>query len=1469
MSLPWHTGLDQPTLQALVSEGLLLVRGSRAWAAFSPSQRELIEEATAQSLAQVGKMTDQVLVQSLKQLDQAAKAIHAEVLKLGDLSQFTGDRLPGKQVELARLKALEKSIQQTGARLKKDLQLVYKGVTQEAATAGIEGVLSKLGALKLPGYKDLPLVDKQDLAAGAFSLVSDQAFDFLTGYQLQLLGKLSDDLVAGTKAAISAGILQGQGPARIARQIGDIVTDPAEFKKAGKTVFRSVQHRAELIARSETMRAYNQGARKFEQQIGVTRLTWLTAGDERLCPECEPLDGREYAIEKFPPQPLHPACRCTHVPAPGSLDQIKDLPAIQEVVTKHTLGQQAVKQALKTGDFSALTVRQLRELAKQKGIPISRSKAYQTQLLADVSGLDVSHLQGLSTAEFKKLLKQHKVSPIKSREDLVKDLLGEGAEKHAAKLAALKQAEKAAKEAAEKAKIAAQKAAEEAKAKQEATEALYSKVGKLVETAKPETFDAYYTAAYEVGAVLENAQKVLSIEALKPFKAQIAKAYDGFLASLKGMKQKQLRDLLKAHGVKNFQWYTKDETLSYILNPEKRPELIAQVAQKLKAVKAKNAAKKAAKPKPVPPEPKAPVIQLANQADQEWEALKDGSTFVFDGDARSLGGAHSKYFFRDANGNRWLFKPIAEEFRAWGDEVAYRIQREIDPNAVEARFIRLEVKGRRLAGSIQRMKTGLKEVSDYGGLGLDTLQAEELLQLQREHVIDWLISNHDSHVNQFLRAQDGKVYGIDKGQLFKFFGKDKLNLTYYPNRVHNAGEPVYNQLLRLHRNGKIQLDLGATEEFIRRAQAITDSAYKEMLRPYAERRFAGQPGALADFLNGAVKRKQTLREDFERLYSEVESARTGKKVTFRFGEKGPAAPAPAAPADAPELTWGRDARFDLSHEVKEIRDNGWQGKSLGIDSDQIEDQNVLVREVLLPGGGKRTMMELRLRPEADQRLTQLLKQQAGHSPSEVYTDNYWHSILNAAKTVNHHLSDLGFNDSTINTMLSHGPELLKLAKAGNVVERKMAAQYLDAMEQIQQKVVAARAGKTPDPLPILKQFQADPKDLKTLSKPVASDPEYTVTVRDRVTADRTRAKGDRLVLEKDNVPLSEFDHRLADQAAEFEVDMGDGIQVVYRPYRSLTQQHLFAVQGRMTVRAAGKVSEARVAQALQKLQKLGLDTTPSTAAQEELMYLQKTAYAANMDQTPLFQQAAARAAEAESTEAAVAVWREAWSSQLGVPDATKLPAYKPQGHYQYSTVRGAGSQGGIRVQERFDLDDKTFQKSMKGHVLVHEITKGDIEEFFEVVLPTNRAFVPTADRFTSGVPIGGMSPGSDMNSGGASYFFTRIKSRRSLGGDQIRFKIDMLKRADAISYPRDLFGRVTGTTVRDNRRSDLAGFKANARSSSNETDFKGPVTILDNLDSIGVRSPLKRDRLLKTFRKNGITALPDGRPIEDVIVVAN
>ena len=90
---------------------------------------------------------------------------------------------------------------------------------------------------------------------------------------------------------------------------------------AARYAGRQHRYRAQSIARTELAMAYNEGAdgavRDAQQQgfMGATKKVWVTADDERTCPECGGLEGEAVAMDaKFSNgadvAPAHPGCRC-------------------------------------------------------------------------------------------------------------------------------------------------------------------------------------------------------------------------------------------------------------------------------------------------------------------------------------------------------------------------------------------------------------------------------------------------------------------------------------------------------------------------------------------------------------------------------------------------------------------------------------------------------------------------------------------------------------------------------------------------------------------------------------------------------------------------------------------------------------------------------------------------------------------------------------------------------------------------------------------------------------------------------------------------------------------------------------------------------------------------------------------------------------------------------------------------------
>lgn len=132
-------------------------------------------------------------------------------------------------------------------------------------------------------------------------LLAGRAFDDLEG--------VSEEMSVRMSRVLTDGLVQGQNPFEVAKAMNE-VTD------LGLT-------RSLLISRTELIRAHAEGQLDAFERLGVTELgvevEWSTAGDDRVCPECEAFEGTIYSVEDAHGLiPAHPNCRCAFIPASGN-----------------------------------------------------------------------------------------------------------------------------------------------------------------------------------------------------------------------------------------------------------------------------------------------------------------------------------------------------------------------------------------------------------------------------------------------------------------------------------------------------------------------------------------------------------------------------------------------------------------------------------------------------------------------------------------------------------------------------------------------------------------------------------------------------------------------------------------------------------------------------------------------------------------------------------------------------------------------------------------------------------------------------------------------------------------------------------------------------------------------------------------------------------------------------------------------
>lgn len=1503
------------------------------------SQAQAIREATLKSVLARDLYSDQVAHQLSQSLKSSQKQVHSALLGYKSLGSLPDNKL-------AALKGLEKldaEIKDTLRTLRKEHTFMFRNASRTSFRSGVYRGIKEFATAQMPFYRDLKPDGIDKLTTSVLTLIDTDALDFMANYNLVLVGDIHRELSDGIKRTILSGIATGKGADDIVRDLGKVIEDKESFRNAGSKVFSKAQYRMEMIARTEILRAHNQGHIKFHKEVGVQRLEWLAMEDERMCPVCGGLDGKVFDTDHFPNQPAHPNCRCTNVvawplvicggdlgatAATGQNACILPPQAIEFQAQQKVAEEKKLKSAFESGqisDFGTLTVKQLQTLAKQNNIAVARTKSDFIKLL-DQAEPGVHH-GDLSGAALQAKIKQYNIAALRSKDELTKLL--------AQKQAAIKQAkalEEAAKSAAPqtdlsnltmvqlkdmakqhsvslnltkseviemldglepgvdhsglagKALIAAkqkhgipplknkeqlvkaleksagQQMAEQAKqeALKKAEQALKDATSQIVMPSSPAQYSSFLDSVKAAEAELAK-DSGLPASVLQDHAKEVAVKKLTFQQQVSAMKSGELKDLAKQTKIKHWQWSSKDELITLFTETDS-----TKVSNALVSIEAKHAkwAKKhlanpvkVAQPKTKPAEPQhtpqSVTSALLNtftkkgsefdDVDVAWAEHSKPEKFKYVSKA-NIGGAHSKEFWLDESGDKWLFKPVGkttDNFIAHGEEAAYKIGRLIDPDVMEVRTIQLN--GR--TGSIQRWRGGLAAKSDFSSFDVTELSADDIAQIQREHVIDWLISNHDGHSKQFLRAKDGKVYGIDKAQLFKFLGSDKLSIDYHPNGAYGESEPFYNTLFRAAKQGKVTVDPSITLRYIREVEKISDDDYLDLIRSYVDGRFAGDKLKKKAFYDLALARKHNLRNDFETFYSDIL-----EKKNFKFED--------IAEAQAVNRIGKAEEQI-----IDEARILGWQGKSLPIDEFDIEDQNALVFTETVKGQ-TRTVMKMKLRPESENKILPVLRKSSRHASvvkvgEPLAEDDFADDILLAVKTVNYHAQDGNYNKSKVDKLNKHLPALKKLAKSDDPDVREMATTYMNWIERIQE---AARERK-----PVEGKFETYFR--KSLPKKgEIKNVDFTVRKTKILMEKRTLANGE-LSIEKESVGNSSmFRGRSMNDGEQYEVDFGDGVRAVYRPW---SEKNHYAQRGELEIIIDERPNAKSLDKALDNIEKLGLKTNIADAEDAEIMYLTKQAYVTKADREPDYARmiSGLDARSATKTERIQAI-RGFWEKRLGVSDITKMQGYDPVGEYQLG-FKDTKLAGGYRHQYRFDISDSDLEKQMKGYSLYHRLTNGEsISTFLDMVFENNGAMISTVEKLRAGVMPGGMSPESDMNSGGASYVFTRIKKSptASSGDVGLYFKKRLIRRMDAVSYDHDAFGNVKDDYVSSNRGSDPATWKSFSRNSSNETIFKYSITLLDNLENIVVHGQGERKNVLDVFKKHGISTMPDGRKIEELVI---
>ena len=829
-----------------------------------------------------------------------------------------------------------------------------------------------------------------------------------------------------------------------------------------------------------------------------------------------------------------------------------------------------------------------------------------------------------------------------------------------------------------------------------------------------------------------------------------------------------------------------------------------------------------------------------------------------------LEGAHEKVVYQDPDGAKWMFKPDPTPGQA---EVAvYKIMAELGLPSPEAWMV--TIGGR--AGSIQKM---FDDVSGKLGVGsLASASADVLQQVQRHHVLDWLVSQHDTNDGALLLGKGGTVYAVDKGQAYKFFGKDKLSWAYSPN----PNTLMYRELYENHINGVYKLDKAAIQPILKAVDALDDSKFRAILRPHAEHvKGLGFIADVDEFLDLAVARKHSLPKDFEMLYVQAEAQRARK-----IGPpKPPKPPKPVPGAKPPPPPAGTVTPIDDAF-VADVVKTGWAGKSVLLGGPQLENGNLLAYSLRKQDGTRVLVLEGKVR-EAHQ---DALLGRIGVDPASLRSatavpsiasgaaanDPYWGPMLTLAKHLASHLGPngdqtLGY-DKFANWQALVGGKLDVDTSPMGAHYKKMALDLLGpnymvplSNLQFQDQAKAAFALKQKLAPGVLYEAYVPPPPTPTKAAPAAAGP-GPITATKEHPSQRERVFTDGELVTSARAGRDQREGGLA-----YGADLGGGHRLQYIPHVSMNP---YSSVGRILVERDRDGSAAQLQEAVESLSRVGIGTRLMDKDDLELLYLHKTASAAGLEYQPTYQSGAlGKLNDSMTVPEQSAVLREWWETRLGVPDVRKLPGWDPTPKYQTVLAPRAGAtadvaaRGGWAYWERFDISAADLNKEMRPHYLYHGITGGQgLPDFFRAAV-NNGELLSTEERYRLGVRITGMSSSHDQGTGGASYAFLRIGSGTQTRG-QLRFDKSLLRRTDIFAYGADMFGEQHPDRKSTYGRFDIAGWKGMVRNHSNEVGIKGGVSLLDHLQN--VQAGYNRTEILTILRDAGIEKL-GGRPIEDVI----
>lgn len=910
-----------------------------------------------------------------------------------------------------------------------------------------------------------------------------------------------------------------------------------------------------------------------------------------------------------------------------------------------------------------------------------------------------------------------------------------------------------------------------------------------------------------------------------------------------------------------------------------------------------------------PPAPAKPAPKVLNGPEGT------GLDLVEDTSSPQLKGTHQVTVYKDQNGGRWVGKtPNSKQ--------GYLVETEHQAHLVAQAFgfgtakSHIWTKG--------GVKSQLQQMFDVektlGNADIPKLKTSQLADVAREHLLDWILDNDDTHGHNMVVTKTGRVVGIDKGRSFIGYGHwSGLDLDGgMDSRTHTVYRRLYDAVatgaIDKAEADKIYLAVAIkAEQMAGKPDSVVAERVAAALK---DRPDSTVDGTKAEQVAKAVARKNALVADFDKLWSQI-YAKAG------FGEL------PAKPVH--KITPNNQGHavhtgFDSPGLVEDVARTGSMGLSTFFKGTSLEDANVLLWNERAASGDMLLRGEARVRTSVREKVNEWLKDRAVTTAGETVSDKffpepkgfkaYYEVILKAAKHVSYHSASKDFNQTYLDAMadvqtklqakldeltpvLASGDQdaIDQLSLTQGDVRATVAAAklYLDNIAKVHD-LMAKGAKSNPGDIPV---FVYKPR-----SKPaamLAGVPEDPPVKVELVSASRASGQlGEDNVLQQDGSTFTS-----GNSGKMYLVTLPTGEQIEFRHKDNgvpLASHGLLRFT--VSVGEGEPDATASLGRVKAQLAEMGLPLEEADEDDMELFYWRHLAGVMaerNDSRPPEFGggktlnayatfwstlQGKAKAAGAEMPTVTVdyagsgahkqydlthlstlfpspaqelEVWRSSFAALSTKSEIQKFvdgKGYLPS--FSHQNLNDAQAATGRPYWERFDVSDEEWKSSQM-------LSSGLSNHSHALsIVKTGGAYSTEARIRLLGYFQAGMSSTDDQAYGSSQQVYTRQNKEDEGVGYQLWYSPKAIRRTSTYSYNSDLYGKLS-------QKHASAPFSFNKikgqKVSNNETNVKESISLLDDIEIVVFHDDALRKQAIDFLASKGITEIR-GVAVEDRLITS-